>query len=409
MARTTLSFGSIAAYILFLISPLLSLVVLARNFRSQAFFNVAWLFFGFLGIIIVTSNEASDVYRYSTWFNEYSNSSEQIQKSFFEEDIFIEVYRPLSFFLVSSFTDSSKIYLGFVALIFGYFYVGIIRMLLDNVLNRIGVFQLLFVLNFIFVFSFLGFQFVRFTTASVIFLYYFLRYSKNQDVKNILLSATSITIHFTFLFPVIILIGFHFFIKNKDLKIWYLLFLITSIITFVDFTVLKNIIEQYLPAELESKKGYLNEDYKMNVDESLSNVNWYIKYRADLLKFASLYIIYHLIFKFKTLDLQLVGILKFALFFGVFANIVSVVPSGFRFLVISNSLIWFAIAAFFLRNNLYSMNGIKVKILSGVIIFNIIIGFRYVFDIMPIELFIGNPILVFLGTSGVPLIEFIKG
>jgi hypothetical protein len=394
------------AYLLFLMSPFMSLIVMAKSFRSKVFYNLLWLFFGFLGFILVTNDQNSDAFRYSQSFKEYSNLSDDLRLNYFYDENGIDVFKVVSFNIVSAFTDNGSIYFLVIALFYGYFYIGILKYVFNSISFRLNFFYVLLILNFTFILPFLGFKFVRFSTATVVFLYFLIEYLTNGKRINLLYLCFSVLIHFSFLLPVFFVFIYQFL--PKKINIFFVLFVLTSFLSFFEFGVLKVIIEQYLPENLESKKSYLNEDYKELVDKGFGELNWYIRFRASIIRNTSILLLVYMFFSKKLNQLKYHSVLCFALSFGIIANIISVVPSGFRFLAISNSLIWFVFTINLLNNKFLILNKKILLITKIVVFYNVVVGLRYLAEDMPVEFFIGNPILAIFGTTNIAMIEFIK-
>ncbi len=394
--------------LLFLLAPLLSVIVAAKFYRKKIFDQVVWLFFGFMGLIIVTTYTGSDVHRYHKWFEKYTVLDDYSKSIFFKDDVAIEIFRPASFYIVSKCSSNPQIYFAFVALLFGYFYVGILRLLLNSLRGDFNLLKVLVVLNFVFLFNFVDFQFVRSTLAKTMFIYYYLLYCRDDKIKYLLGSSLSILIHFMMVLPSFILLIHYLLNKKSNIKLLYIFFVLSSFILIFDFTSLKSLIETYLPEDLETKKGYLNEDYKENVDSAFNSTNWYIKYYGEISKYTLIYLSYLLVFKVKQCGNQLTNVLRFAFLFGIVANIVSVVPSGHRFFGIAYPLIWFVVSGTILGAAQKFPSAKFPRFIWIVFFFFITIGLRFVFDVMPLEFFLGNPVLAFFETSNVPLIDIIK-
>jgi hypothetical protein len=361
-----------------------------------------------MGVIMVTKNKTSDVHRYSIWFEQYSGLSDHAKKMFFSEDISVEIFRPASFYIISQISSNPQIYFLFIALFFGFFYVGILKILFADIAYGINIFKIFTILNFIFIFKFFDFQFVRSTTAIALFLYFFLMFCKHDKIAYLLLTTSSILIHFMMLFPVAFLIVYQFLPYKFNLKILYILFFVFSIFQFFEFSFLKDYIEEYLPTVIESKSSYLNEDYKEQLEEDINSTNWYIKYYRNILLISALYLLYSIIYKHRDINPFFIKILKFTFLFGILANVLSIIPLGDRYLGIVYPLIWFTISAYFLSKKFSFLNRASLKWVQYPMAFFIIIGLRNMFDIFPIEFFIGNPIISFLWVSDVPLIDIFK-
>nr|MBP7505728.1 hypothetical protein [Prolixibacteraceae bacterium] len=98
----------------------------------------------------------------------------------------------------------------------------------------------------------------------------------------------------------------------------------------------------------------------------------------------------------------------FTLFLGGFVQIVSLIPSGPRFIIISHALFYVVFILVLARvpgkSSFSLIKNISVPLLLYYILYNVRMGF----DFMGILTFLGNPLFAFLSSEQLPLIEFIK-
>jgi len=98
-----------------------------------------------------------------------------------------------------------------------------------------------------------------------------------------------------------------------------------------------------------------------------------------------------------------------ALFLGGFGHIAGLIPSGFRYLMISRFLFFGLIILALTQKTFYQkvqrFNFLTIPVLGYHLIFLIRIGFEY----MTLNTFIGNVFTAFLFPRLTPLIEIIKG
>lgn len=394
---------------LFLIWPLLSLLILSKYYKTRFYSNVIWALFGFLGLFLIYNAPGSDAFRYGEMFEEFAKMNTDEKRHYFGEGQSLDYFRPFSFYFISIFTTDSRLYFVCIALFFGFFYK---KMLYDffnklTALKRLP--QIIVFTSFIFILPFLSFKFVRFSTATIIFLYFTIKYFDTNNVKYQLFAAGSILVHFALVLPVGFLLIYRFLPKTK---IYFPLFVITSFITFIEFEQLKSIIQLSIPTNiLEVKSSYLNEDYKEAVEQSFTRTNWYIQYRGLILKISSLFILLIAFSQNNFKNIINYNLLIFGFAFGIIANIVAVVPSGFRFLGISGPLIWYVIICNYINDTLSSIKHKKIisLIIIPVSLFNVVIGFRYFADDMPIDVFFSNFVWGLVSSSEIPIINLIKG
>lgn len=407
MKHNLLISNKIYGLLLFLCFPFLAIVRLSSYYKHAFYQNFIWLFFGFLGIILLTHDTASDAYRYSIWFEEYANLPVELKLNYFSKDLSLDYFRPYSFYFVSLFTTNAKVYFLCIALFYGFFYKGILKFIFDSFDQKVNYTGALALISFVFIIPFLGFKFIRSPVALVVFIYFLLIYLKTNKLKYLILAAAAILVHFSFVLPVVFLIGYQFVPKKTGF--FLLLFIASVFFTFFDFSALKTLIEMYLPQDLDSKKAYLNEDYKENIVNAVEQVNWYIKYRLSFLTYSSIVLVLYFLYKSKIPQLKNISVLNFGLLFGVVANIISVVPSGDRFVGISMPLIWiFIITNYIQYQKVVNKNKLINLLFTTTILFNLLIGLRYLFDDISIEFFLGNPLLALFTMTNIPLIDFVK-
>ena len=393
--------------LLFIIWPLLALIVNIKHYRTKDFQLVALLFFAYFGYVFVTALETSDVYRYAILFDKYAKLSIELKLSFFEDRMF-DLFRPVSFFVVSLFTNDARIFLAFVATIYGYYYLKLFRIITLYLHASKAKYAGLFVISWLFTLSITGFQFIRFNTAEVVFIYAAaeILLNGNRGVKTMANLVLACLIHFSLVLPVICLLFYTFIYKNK--VVLFYLFVITFFVQFVEFNALADLIAQYLPEILDEKKGYLNKDLNILRETELKTVNWYILYRPIVLRITLLFLLFPLIHRRSAKsEFRMFNLLNFALFLGVIGNIASIIPSGGRFLGIAIHILWLICTIAYLAGNL-KLDVLRSIIVALVLIYNIIVGTRFMMDGASIELIFGNPIFAYFSHSNIPLIDYIK-
>lgn len=397
--------------LIFFISPFLSLILALKHLKVKLIENIIWANYTFLGFILVKTNSTTDVYRYSYWFESFARM-EYIEKlKFFENESKIDIFRTFSFHFISLFSTSSSVYFAFIGCVYGFFYSRIIGIILQNIHNKMLWFDKLFIFTFIAILPFTSVQFVRFSTATVVFIYFTLKYFLDgNSIKYLVLACIgSMIIHFSFALPAVALILFVFLPKKLD--IYFYAFAISSFFIIVEFSALKVLIENYIPSDLESKKSYLNEDYAEAIVESVTIKNWYIQYGGEIIKYITLILLFYIrnLIRKGLLSLgKYKHLLLFGLFLATISNIVSVVPSGFRFLGVSYPIIWTVLTIIYVNNNKCKENYYIKLILFLFFIFQILVELRIATDIISIDFFASNPIFMFFGLTDIPIIDFIK-
>lgn len=404
-------------FMLFIFWPFASLIYSIKNFRRFESRNIVWLFAIFYGLVLVTTYSGLDAYRYAQDFismaiNQYSFS--EVFGKYFIVKQETDIYEPLLMFIVSRFTSNPHIFYAIVGLIYGYFYSRNIWFLIDRIyiVKKLsnGFYLGILLLAFSFVQSLFSLQFVRFSTASVIFIYGLLiAYFDKKNAGYIWMLITPL-VHFSFIFPLVLILIFRFIPKKTNL--FFIFFVISTFIIQTKLEVISNFISAYAPSFLQDKvEGYTNPLYAEKVLEAIDTTNWYIKYRADMLIYLGyLYTIY-IYFQGKK-RLQQFPVYKnmfcfILMFYGV-SNIFGIVPSMNRFINVALYMLFAFIILFYKIGPKTKFLRIINYISVPVLLVYIVVGIRIAMETSGVMLFLGNPILAIFGADQVPVIEFIK-
>lgn len=402
---------------LFIFWPFGTLIYSIKNFTRYESRNIVWLFAIFYGLVLVTSYSGLDAYRYAQDFismaiNQYSFS--EVFGSYFITKGETDIFEPLLMFVVSRFTSNPHIFYAVVGLIYGYFYSRNIWLLIDRYYFtkkiNYGFYLGILLLGFSFVQSLTSLQFVRFSTASVIFLYGLLNAYFNKKNAGYLWMLITPLVHFSFIFPLIFVVIFRFIPKKTN--IFFIFFIFSTFIIQTKLEVLSNFLSAYVPSFLQGKvEGYANPLYAEKVSEAINTTNWYIKYRADMLIYLGyLYTIY-IYFQGKK-RLQQFPVYKnmfcfILMFYGV-SNIFGIVPSMNRFINVALYMLFAFIILFYKIGPKTKFLRIINYISVPVLLVYIVVGIRIAMETSGVMLFLGNPILAIFGADQVPVIEFIK-
>ena len=128
----------------------------------------------------------------------------------YAEGGFVDIYQPFVTWLVAIFTDNPRILMAIFGAVFGFFYAQNLWMVFSRIKARVGWLLFFFMLAFALVNPIWNINGVRMWTAAQIFLYGVFRLSLENDKKGFIWAATSILVHFSFLFPFALLLSFWF-------------------------------------------------------------------------------------------------------------------------------------------------------------------------------------------------------
>jgi hypothetical protein len=248
---------------------------------------------------------------------------------------------------------------------------------------------------------------VRMWTAVMIFFYGILLLNLQNNKKGWYLLVLPMFVHFSLLIGLVLYLLYRVLpVKNKNLL--FGLFIATFLIGEVSLELVRSYFEQ-LPQFAQSREGYLNQEYADRLQESKQQLSLHVVLAGKLSKYGFLVIVGLMYFfqNRKKIDLNKNFDLffKMGLFFASFVNIAKSVPSGGRFVVLSNLILYTAFL-FFLNKKIkipILIKGVLTLSLLLVIVFKIREGLDYI----GIFLFIGNPILNWFVVD-TPIIDFIK-
>lgn len=405
--------------LLFLLWPFGALIKSLQHFRSPVTKLIFWLFCVYFGFVFAfpggggaTADSARYAQKLTFMHNHPSSFSELISSIYNPEKEIVDVYDPLATWLVAFFTGDPRILFALVAAVFGYFYMQNLWMIFDKINIKVGFVLFLFMLAFAFANPIWNINGVRWYTAAQVFVFGALRYFLYGEKKDLAWSVSSIFIHFSFLFPVILL--FTYLLIPKRITVFFIFFIGASFISEINLFALKENLS-FLPEIYQTRVDiYLNESAIPNYvpGSNIDNYSWYIKY---MFLFWRWIIYLWIVFVFIWRKRWLINVPKgsklysFALFFAGWAQIAGLVPSGDRFMTISDCLFYAIFILIIVQN--YKDKKLKTLtyITSPFLLFVLFIMIRGALDYIGFMLVLGNPFTAIFIKIQTPLIDFIKG
>jgi hypothetical protein len=395
------------AFFYFFLCPFLGFINAINHYRSDWAKPTLIAFVAFFGMSMVKS-EKVDSSRYVAkleLMNATSLDFDSVKESFYNDvegqpDLYVGIVT----YIFSLFTNNGNILFLFYGFVFGYFYVNNIWLVLKESKEKLTWLPILLLLTYSFVFGFWTITGVRMNTAAHVFFYGGFLYLYHNKKKGLLIALSSILFHFSFALPVALLIIYS--LVRLNYRFIYFFYLASFFVAELNVDFIRNSLEVSLPEFLQPRvNSYLNEEYIENVAETSLQTNWYIAYFQKFLSYFTL-IFFSVIFLKADLTKQIKKLLGFSLLFLAVANIVSLLPSGGRFL---NVAFLFSMACCFIIV-LQSKRVIVLKttkLLSPLLLLFCIISVRSSFDFFNITT-LTNPIVVMFTDINVPLIDFIK-
>ena len=379
--------------------------------------NVFWLFcifFGFTFIVAEDIGDSADSVRYAQLLGEYARSHmnlTELWRSFYAESSgFTDIAQPLLTYLVSRVTQNTSILFAIFGFIFGYFYSRNLSFVYTQVKGKVTPIILLYMLTFALLNPIWNINSFRMWTASHIFLYGALPFLLEGNKKRLLWSGISVFFHFSFFFALGILLIYSA-LKNRY-TIFFALFLLTSFIKELDLTYVQSILS-FLPDIFQIKvTSYTNQDYAELVNTNIQAFNWYLPYSSKSLEWViyALVIFSYVFCRRYVADMQgLISLYSFSLLMYSASNIFSLVPSGDRFMVVSNTFMFAFFIIFFVTfSKNRGLNLLKVLSIPFLVLF-CLVSVRIGMDYYGLVTIFGNPLFAILNTDAAPLITGIKG
>lgn len=293
--RRALTFPNItnSQFFLWLIWPFASLVYAIRNFRDPRSKTLFWLFCIYFGFVFIYAEpfekgtaDSSRIAGKLIELHEKPISFESLYKSFYNDENFVDIYQPLTLWIVSRFTNDPKWLFTIFSLIFGFFYASNIWILLRFAWNRINWAIFLYILFFALINPIWNINGVRMWTSAQVFLYgllnIFLLKNKNGWIWLIL----TVFIHFSFLFPLSLFLLYKFLPKN--IHFYFAFFITTAFLNEINLAEVRNLFN-FLPEIFQPRiQSYTNENYYEYLVEHSSKLSWHV----ILARNANNYLIY---------------------------------------------------------------------------------------------------------------------
>lgn len=387
---------NIYPFLIYLLSPLVSIILALRNLRAPWAKDVVWLFTIFYGFTLyIASGSGADAVRYKDTLIEMAKSDLSLQSLgdlfYSEEGGYIDIAQPLITFFVSRFTDNYKFLFAVFGFFYGYLYSRNLWYLIDRAGDRISRWAGILLIIFAFIVGIASMNGLRFWTATHLFFFGLMPYIVEGRKKSLWISACSVFVHFSFVLPLVVLLIYMFF--GNKLKFYFLLFVISFFISELNMELLTNATSIF-PAIVQKKaRSYMNEDYIENVQEVKASRSWFIGVSSKAVAYTIVVLALVIFLRREKyledeqlLHLFCVGLL----FYGVF-NILNAVPSVGRFLSLSKMLL---ISCCFWIYNRYPdvvLKRIIILAVPGLSLF-LLLQLRIMAGYSSYLLFLGNPI-----------------
>ena len=402
-------------FLLFLISPIISLILAfkKRNVKiSKSIFILFCLFYGFTFIFSTDLEQGSDSSRYAAWLIEMHNKEISwpnfINTLYNSNDGKLDILQPLLTYIVAIFTDDPRFLFAVFALVFGFFYAQNIWILFEKVKIKPNILHLLFIIIFILLIPLWSINGFRFWTASQIFIFGALNILVKGKKSYFFISLLSLFVHFSFVFPMCILL-LYLLVGNKS-KLYFVLFVTSIFLNGLNIDSMKNKFN-LLPEVFQQKEVYLSEDFSKKEVEGINKTNWYIKYNNEIKNWICYTFIFCLFINrtsYVSTNKIFNNLFNFSMLYFAFANFIETMPQGVRFFPIGHMIFFFLLCLLlnYEQKPKFIRNIINLSIPFLILIF--FVSIRRAFEFIGLTTLISNPIIVYWMDNGQPIINFIK-
>ena len=420
------------SWFIFIIWPFFSFVNALRDVSNRSN-QIIFLAFSFLfGYSVFYSTGGGDIMRYELGFNQVANYRWNDFFFFLKHPLSIERYNfyeinamnskpdiyalSLSFF-VSRFTENPRWFWAFASSIYTFtvlHFFNSIKYEVNWVKNSFSQ-SVFFIALLLIVPFFVGVTGIRFWPALFIFTTYSLKFFNDRKLKYLLLASISMLFHYTFLFPLIIMLltsiipNSRFIFKVLTL-VGITLFTVNTVTS--SLNLFSSVASTFEETSIEkSMESYGNEEILESRKENYNRTNWYVRFNQfsifyflvfigilDVLgvfryeENSFLYRTYPLFFIFLLLslltdELGSIGRFKYVYFLLLLS----------RLLILSG-----------LQPNKRIFKGIALPLLPILIMYTLV-SFRTGFYLVDPTLLINNVFAIFFTESEVSLSEFLVG
>jgi hypothetical protein len=400
------------SFLLWLINPFVFAFFTIKDFRSSRTTNWFLISF-FFGLSFVVSQSGADSGRYaadlSNMYKQQLSLSELLKSIYSEEGNRIDFYQPLVTWVFALFTENVKWLFTFHAIVFGYFCNASM-----NIISRKSMFFTptkflpIFMVLLLLQNPIWNINGVRMYIAIQIFFYGLLSAELEGKKKGFLFILFSMFVHFS-LFTALLSFVSYKLLPVKSILLLFGFYVLAFLFGELNLEYFKSYIEN-LPGFLESRKGYLNEEYANGLSAMDNTAAWHYKLNQILSQYFILCVNIFVLVQIKKhrIDNKIIlNHFKITLFLSALAVLAASVPSGSRFLVLTNMM---SLTALVILIGEFKVEFPKVlhPIIYMTAYFLIIFQIRVGLDYVGILYFIGNPIVMLFFTDTYPVIDFIK-
>lgn len=415
------------AKILTLIFPFAGLVYSLANWRETWAKNAFWLACIYLGAVLIYHPEGTilgiggDGGRYVLRLMDMHNNQDLTLETIFSlyqsDSSYLDLYQQLTTFFVSRFTDNGHVLFAIYAFVFGFFYSRNIWYILEKLPNkRLGWIAILVTLYFL-ICPITQINGVRMWTALHVYVYGMMPYLLERDKSKFWLILITPLIHFSFLYVAIggalwLIVPMKVKKDGFTLYVALSIFIVSIFANSISMNSVGSMVTEYAPESYEERlESYMSEEYISARAHSASFNNWYVGLSGTIISWSYnilLILLLPCIKRYVNNQYNLKHLYVFALFLGAFANLMSLLPSGGRFQLLSQM---FKVPLILIMALSISQNDGFRKAVNYSIIFLLLpfmFEIRKLLDYFSITAIMGNFVTALFWENNVPLIDLIK-
>lgn len=406
--------GSYAA-ILFMVWPFLAMISAVWNFRKPWAKNIFWAFCAFYGMTfaIGAESQSSDIVRYVAGYQALHGVQMRVGEvvTYFLQSGEIDILRLLISYVLSRFTDSQAVLTLVYGTIFGYFLSRNLWFILDRLEGRIAPITFLLIICFFMVNPIWSINGFRMWTAVHVFLFGLLPWLFDGEKKWLWVSVLSIMVHFSFIVPVGVLMGYLFL--GNLLNIFFGFYLFTFFFAELDIQAFNTLMENYAPEILQERTASYRSETNIESRAMEENTNnWYIRWQGAALSWPIMGFMITLFWTGRDFFNENKGwasLFSFTLLFYGVANIISAIPSGGRFMVIGQ-LFALALIVLYVQNRRREKAISRLAfIASPALLLFVVVEVRKALLSLSASTILGNPVLaMFLSGEQLSLNDVLK-
>ena len=406
--------GSTATLITFFY-PLVGLFLSIRYHRQWWAKNIFWIWCAFMGAVYIynpVGGSSADKVRIAARFYATHNSETSfatLLNSFYDYDEVLgrnnlDLYLPIINFVISRFTGNPHWAFFFYALIFGFFYSRNIWYVIENIRNKIPWSICILLFAFAATRSVWDIGGPRIWTAVQVFLYGILPYIINGDKSKLAWCYLSIFFHFSLIPSAILLTAY--FILPRNISFFFVLFLVAQTISGLNLEYINSFLKGLGFSVFDKTiDSYANQRYLELRQDSEAHFSIYNNFQNAIFKYPIIIfniITYFFVVKIGNIDKKIKDMFCFTLFYCAFAVIFEKIPSGSRFISLSNMI---SLATFVMIWQYSTIKGFNrfISLLSIVMLVYILTRMRFFIGSFGVDIFFQNFISIFFIENNVPM------